>query len=77
VPLRQRVGTTLLKNSRVATRPPFFMDPLSHLLLDALRNVDLAPQAVDAHVGRVAGDGDAAQAAQPARESRSSFHNAV
>jgi hypothetical protein len=40
--------------------------PGSHLLLHALRDVDLVPHAVDAHVGWVGLDGQPAQAAQPA-----------
>lgn len=36
------------------------------LLLCSIRDIDLAPQAIDTHVGRVAGDGHAAQTTQPA-----------
>lgn len=46
--------------------PPGSGRGLPHLFLDALCDVHLRADAVDAHVGGVGGDGGAAQAAQPA-----------
>lgn len=56
---------------RVSTVFPFFDPPSfsisSHLLRQRFRNVDLGPDAGDAHVGRVGQDGRAAEAAEAVR----------